>query len=570
MTVIDAGASIGQYAMLASARVGPRGSVHCFEPHPGVHRVLRRNLRRAGCVNVLARRLALGRTSGVRDLFLHPIDNVGATSFAPRDAMRPGPRVRAATTTLDAYVETHGLRRVDLVRIDVEGAELEVLDGATHTLDANPDIVLVVQFLRESARRFGYTVEDLEARLRALGFRLFSITKPGLRSYTPVGERAVNVVASRRIETLLHGLSDSAAALLLVSLAGAPPSTPRDRPAAAVARRRSAAASPPAVAPGRYVISRRSAGIGDLLVNLLVAWRFALYTGRTLVADWRFSTYMEDRRRNLFPALFEPIEDLAGVPLLADDRVAHTAFPEPLHPPSWTRRTLAAPRARRAEDIFADRDAAVTMIRASGDVAAPTVVFDACINDALPPSDACRRVLALLEPVAAVREAVDDFRQTYLADRPVVAVHIRYGNGASIDNDHAPYWADFDAGIRRCVAAARAARHCLGRGAVVFLATDSRVVVDAFRAQMADVVMRPKLFRKDRAGELHWWSLGFLTRAAALVDMLLLAEGHALVRYPPGSFFSFYASLLKKAPPPSVAPHGAAGESDPLAPRVMW
>src|SRR3989442_7048341 len=109
--------------------------------------------------------------------------------------------------------------------------------------------------------------------------------------------------------------------------------------------------------------------------------------------------------------------------------------------------------------------------------------------------------------------------------------------------------------MRRCVAAARAARRRLGRGAVVFLASDSRIVVQAFREQMPDVVVRPKLFRKDGTGELHWWPLGFATRADALVDMLLLAEGLALVRYPPHSFFSFYASLLKK-PLPGVAPRG--------------
>src|SRR5207247_8220904 len=94
MTVIDAGAHIGQYALLASTRVGSRGQVHCFEPHPGLYRVLRRNLRRARCTNVASRAVALAGTPGARDLFLESIDNVGGASFRPRDAARPGPRVR--------------------------------------------------------------------------------------------------------------------------------------------------------------------------------------------------------------------------------------------------------------------------------------------------------------------------------------------------------------------------------------------------------------------------------------------------------------------------------------------
>jgi FkbM family methyltransferase len=245
MTVIDAGANIGQYAMLASTRVGPRGRVHCFEPHPGVYRVLARNLQRAGCANVVARPLALGVTPGARDLFLHPIGNVGATSFKPRDTGPPGPRVRVTATTLDAYIKARRLRKVDLIKIDVEGAELEVLDGAPRTLDTNPEIVLVVEFLRENTRRFGHAVEDLDARLRALGFRLFSITTRGLEPYRPVGELAVNVVAARNLETLLRGLPDSTAALLLMHLAGAAPASSQPGPS-------SGAAGLPSVARPRH------------------------------------------------------------------------------------------------------------------------------------------------------------------------------------------------------------------------------------------------------------------------------------------------------------------------------
>jgi len=231
MTVIDVGANIGQYAMLASARVGPRGRVHCFEPHPGVYQVLTRNLRRTGCVNVVAHPFALAGTPRTRDLFLHSTDNVGATSFKPHDADLPGSSVRVRATTVDTYVKARRLRRVDLIKIDVEGAELEVLQGAARTLDSNPDIVLVVEFMRENAQRFGYSVEELETFLRALGFRLFSINMGGLDPYTPVDDLSVNVMAARSLATLLRGLRDPIPAQLLVRLAGAAPtSIPPMRP----------------------------------------------------------------------------------------------------------------------------------------------------------------------------------------------------------------------------------------------------------------------------------------------------------------------------------------------------
>jgi hypothetical protein len=79
--------------------------------------------------------------------------------------------------------------------------------------------VLVVEFLRDNPLPFGRTVEDLEARLRELGFLLLTLTPDGLRRYEPVGEDPVNVVAVRRLITVLDGLPETMAASTLLDLA---------------------------------------------------------------------------------------------------------------------------------------------------------------------------------------------------------------------------------------------------------------------------------------------------------------------------------------------------------------
>jgi hypothetical protein len=61
-TVLDVGAHVGQYTLLASGIVGPAGRVIAFEPHPVLSRVLRRNVARAGCRNVTVLPVALGRS----------------------------------------------------------------------------------------------------------------------------------------------------------------------------------------------------------------------------------------------------------------------------------------------------------------------------------------------------------------------------------------------------------------------------------------------------------------------------------------------------------------------------
>jgi len=219
MTFVDAGAHVGQYSLLASGRVGPAGRVIAFEPHPVLCPVLRRNLRRAGCANVTASSLALGRTNGRADLVLHPSANFGASSLRPDSAAAHLRRAPVKVAALDDYLDRADVAKVDVLKMDVEGAELDVIEGASRTLTANPDIVLVVEFLRENPLRFGRTVEDLEARLRELGFLLLTLTADGLRRYEPVGEHPVNVVAVRRLVTVLDGLPEAMAARTLLDLA---------------------------------------------------------------------------------------------------------------------------------------------------------------------------------------------------------------------------------------------------------------------------------------------------------------------------------------------------------------
>jgi hypothetical protein len=315
------------------------------------------------------------------------------------------------------------------------------------------------------------------------------------------------------------------------------------------------------------VVSLRTAGLGDLLVNLLAAWRFAQQTDRTLVADWRGSYYLQDPAENLFSALFEPVRCLAGVPFVGHEDLSQVAYAKPFHPALWNRALLDRPPARAAVEVEADRDAAVALVRSGGDVTAPTVVFDGCINDALPSDARCREVLAELRPVAGVRAEVEAFRSAHLDGRPVVGVHLRHGNGGEIGN-HARYWTDFDAAIKRCAAAATNARARLGRDAVVFLATDAQPAAEAFLALVPDAVTRSKFFRRPGDGELHLWPLGFVSRVGAIVDLLLLAECDALVRFPPGSFFSFYASVMKRRPP-SAMPHQQI-DPDGVEPLVVW
>ena len=123
------------------------------------------------------------------------------------------------------------------------------------------------------------------------------------------------------------------------------------------------------------------------------------------------------------------------------------------------------------------------------------------------------------------------------------------------------------------VCAVRLARAALHQDAPVFLCTDSVDVQNAITSRIKAVFCRDKKFRASGAGELHDDSEAVAGRDDALVEMLLLAECHALIRYPPGSFFSFYAAAMK---PTSAPPAGTVYDlqspcdpADKLAPALL-
>ncbi|MFO1067885.1 MAG: nodulation protein NodZ [Geminicoccaceae bacterium] len=322
----------------------------------------------------------------------------------------------------------------------------------------------------------------------------------------------------------------------------------------------------------RYVLSIRHTGLGDRIICLGAAWRYARLTGRTLIADWRHGAYGEPGSPDQFATCFEVTPALAGVPFVGRYRHGQPSLPKPRLPAVWDDDDLLAlPSRPGAENDTTERDAAVALIRSGTDVAAPVVVFDACVNDGLVDVAEARTFLEALRPVPAVAAAVDGFVRQEFGEGPAIGLHVRHGNGAP--TGHARYWDDFSAALRRCERAVAAARERLGGETPVLLCTDSALVERVLHARLGRVLVRAKRFLAVGKGEMHLGPGAFAGRRDALVEMLLLARCAALVRYPPGSFFSFPAAVLK----PSVSSAAATlyelqapwDTADPLSPALL-
>ena len=182
MTVVDVGAHIGYYTLLSARLVGNSGSVCAFEPCPATHHLLLENIDRNGFNNVRCMPLAVSDRDGEVHLFVSAV-NTGAHSIYG-GAAGTSNSVTVQCTTLDSFFSEEGWPPVDLVKVDVEGAEKAVFDGMRELSQRNPGLRVIWEFNPRCQRVAGIKGEDLFASLQELGFSRFRIVD---RRLDPIG-----------------------------------------------------------------------------------------------------------------------------------------------------------------------------------------------------------------------------------------------------------------------------------------------------------------------------------------------------------------------------------------------
>ena len=137
--VVDVGACLGFYTLLAAQLAGPGGTVYAFEPDPRNVRWLRPNIRINHCQNVTVIPSAVSDGSGVRQFFPHQSD---PSQSSLHTTARWARHIPVQAVTLDDVLDG---RRVDLIKLDIEGGELRALEGLRRTITNNPQMRLLVE-----------------------------------------------------------------------------------------------------------------------------------------------------------------------------------------------------------------------------------------------------------------------------------------------------------------------------------------------------------------------------------------------------------------------------------------
>lgn len=144
MVVFDIGANVGTHGLITAKAVKETGTVVCFEPHVKTFESLTANIDRNSLENIISENLALGQSSGTTELHIeHDEPGVGSHSLIRRtENLETTEKTKVMRG--DEYVKQYDLKP-DLVKIDVEGGELDVLKGMRKTLEnTQPQLVVEI------------------------------------------------------------------------------------------------------------------------------------------------------------------------------------------------------------------------------------------------------------------------------------------------------------------------------------------------------------------------------------------------------------------------------------------
>lgn len=142
--IVDIGAHIGLFSVIAAQVTGKKGKVYAFEPAPGTYALLQKTvaINHEGSV-IETFQKAVGRENGKITFFVSDVQADNSNSLVNYKAHRPLQGIDVAVTSIDNFVKEKNIQQLDFMKIDVEGAEYDTLQGAAETLKTLKPVCIV-------------------------------------------------------------------------------------------------------------------------------------------------------------------------------------------------------------------------------------------------------------------------------------------------------------------------------------------------------------------------------------------------------------------------------------------
>ncbi len=183
-TIIDIGANIGFYAKFLSKLVGEKGQVHCFEPDVTNFKHLQKQC--GGISNLILNNKAVGPKTEKLKIYTSKNLNVDHRTYEPEEYDQS---LEIDATSLDEYIKN---QKVQLIKMDIQGFEMQAVQGMKETFKNNPQLKIVSEFWPYGLRKSGSSAIDYFKFLNELEFNLFLIQNNTLESLSLEKVKSIN------------------------------------------------------------------------------------------------------------------------------------------------------------------------------------------------------------------------------------------------------------------------------------------------------------------------------------------------------------------------------------------
>jgi FkbM family methyltransferase len=174
--VLDIGANLGYYSLVA-ANKAKKGMVYAFEPSPHNRKSLKENLELNQVKNITILPWAVSNESGETKFYQSGQDNSGMSALVKPENFS-GQSLKVHAISLDEWLEITPLKKIDLIKMDIEGAEFRALLGMKQLLQKYQPI-LFIEIDAQLLRRFDTSPSAIHSRLNTYGYKAYTINDKG-------------------------------------------------------------------------------------------------------------------------------------------------------------------------------------------------------------------------------------------------------------------------------------------------------------------------------------------------------------------------------------------------------
>lgn len=182
--VLDIGAHIGYYTLIAAQAVGNEGKVYSFEPDPKNFALLKKNIRENRYRNVVPINMAVADKKGSLRLFLNEENTGDHRIYSSLDRRKA---IKIRTVTLDDFFKDKD-KRINMIKIDIQGSEVRAFKGGIKLIELNRKVKILTEFWPYGLRLSGSSAKEYADLLINNNFKLFNLEE-NTKKKTIIAER---------------------------------------------------------------------------------------------------------------------------------------------------------------------------------------------------------------------------------------------------------------------------------------------------------------------------------------------------------------------------------------------